>query len=201
MEIAMREPDQGDASGQRSWSRRPIDDRGLVITRKADSTLRVDPVGFRHGEDEVANPIALILPHGTGELRAAVMLVPNVLSPGSREGRVLLNGYPPLAVTELLHGTEISIGADSLVFRETRSALSETFDSDSVEHCARCKQLLEGGDSIRRCGTCLSPHHEGTRANSKRPQLFCASYDPLCGRCGARFEEATPNSEEERDAD
>lgn len=195
MEIVFQASSKHDSVRQRSALRCRIDDGGLAITRRADSTLCVDPAGVGHSGDEITGHIALILPHGDGELRSAVMLLPSELGQASS---VLLDGYPPLAVSELADGAEISIGADSMVYHETRRALTEIFAGKEVDHCARCRRLLEQGDSIRRCGTCLSPHHEGPRANPERPHLLCASYDPACGRCGVRFE-TTPSTEDEHD--
>lgn len=183
MEIAYRLPhddpiQEGGASKQRSkrpWQRRRIPATGLDITRRADSTLRVDPRGTSYRDDEPTQYIATLLPHGADP--RTVLLLP------SYDTGLLVDGFPPLTVTELADGMEISVGADSLYCHGTGPAEIELFDGAENERCARCGALLESGDAIQRCTLCASAHHEGVRTDPKRPDLYCASYDPVCGRC------------------
>ena len=206
MEIAYRRCDAGERDGrggrgrrdEQSWLRRPIDDTGLDIIHREDSSLHVEPAGTSRRGDESTELIATLLAHGTGEVRSAVLLL-------SREGSgtvvLLVNGFPPLSVTELPDGAEISVGAESLFFHRTGRPEIEIVDGVTEEECARCKRPLGEGDSIRRCGFCASPHHEGPTAAAELPDLWCASYDPTCARCRERWQPETSDPENAPHAD
>ena len=193
MEIAYLQSERGpiDARGEPSrgtgerWLRRRIDAAGLDLTLGADSTPCVEPAS-RGGR---AEPLATILPHGAGDLGGAVLLL---RSRPSREIALLVDGFPPLTVTELTDGAEISVGTDSFyVHRDGRSEL-EVFAGPEHERCARCKRAFVHGDVLRRCGLCAVAHHEGPTADPALPDLFCASYDPKCARCGEPWEATAP---------
>lgn len=180
MELAWQ---QAVAGEPRTWSRCGIDREGLVITRTADSTLNIDPASSRDGADDTEH-IATLLPHGAGDVRSTVLVLPSP-SRASGEAPLLLNGLPPLAVTELSDGAEISLGVQSFYYDATTTSMEpEIFDAAEDEDCARCKRVLKKGAAIRRCGACASAHHEGPSADPELGDLCCASYDAKCGRCG-----------------
>jgi hypothetical protein len=168
-----------------------IDDVGLVVRRRLDSTLSLLPAGC---DDEGAEYIATILPAGDN-MRSAILLLPG----NECDGALLVDGLPPLSVSELPDGAELSFGAESLFFfsRETREIeIYAGNDGDDGELCPRCKRMLLKGDAIRRCSNCESPYHEGSTASPDLPELLCASYDPACAHCGV-VAAKTPGDHEE----
>ena len=179
-------------------ARTRIEGAGLDISQGADARLRLDAAGTGSGE-ETAEYLATLLPVGAGDAPSAVLLLPGHARQGAS---LLLDGLPPLGVTELPARAEISLGADTLFYdRAGRTATAgraatEIFDGVEEAQCARCKRPLEQGDAIRRCSLCASPHHEGPTANPELPDLSCGSYDQTCARCREPWE-ATSSSLEE----
>ncbi len=139
--------------------------------------------------------IATLLPHGTGDLRSAVLLLSSDTAFASHDDVLLVNGLPPLTVTELADRAEISLGTESLFYRKAGSTALEIFDSIEDEDCVRCKRRIAQGAVIRRCSVCGSAHHEGATTDPKLGDLWCAGYDPKCGRCGGLWD-TTPASED-----
>ena len=180
----------GDPEGR--WLRRRIDESGLIVSRGADSTIQIAPAGSHQDEatDERPEYLATLLACGERG-RDAVLLLPGRAS----DSPLLVNGFPPLSVTELPEGTEISLGPESLFCHAAGLREIEIF-AGCDEICPRCKRALEPGDAIRRCSHCESPHHEGRAANSDLPELRCASYDPVCAHCRAPWPTTPPNHEE-----
>lgn len=203
MHIAMRRPDHGSmddpGASQRAegpWLRRRIEDAGLEITRRADGTLCVDPTGTRPCDDGDAEHVATLLPHGADDARSAVLLLPSL---ANHDATLLLNGFPPLGVTELSDRAEISLGGHTLYFySKAETAAIEIFDGFEDQECARCKRPLQKGDAIRCCILCDSPHHEGRTVDKQLPDLLCASYDSTCARCREPWEMTTPDPEGEQ---
>ena len=206
MEIRYQQPNLGasDEDGapsdetRRPWARQHIDEVGVDITRGPDGTLHVRPAGALHPDAETVRHLARLLPHAAGDVGGAVLVLP------SRGTAILVNGFPPLAVSELPDGAELSIGADSLFYQSSERAEIESFAAGGIEgesegegECARCNRPLEEGDVILRCSHCGSPHHEGATVNPRLPDLSCASYDPNCGCCGERL--GTPTSPEDEE--
>jgi hypothetical protein len=183
MEISYR-----DVVDQGRWFRRRIGDAGLVVTRSADATLRVDLPGAQHESDATTEYIATVLPCGVG-LRSAVLLLPGHAS----DATLLINGFPPLPVTELPEGAEISLGAESLFYHTGGSSEIEVFAGSDEERCPRCMRGFEQGDAIRRCSFCDSPHHEGATVEPDVPDLWCASYDPICAQCREPWQATAAN--------
>jgi hypothetical protein len=183
---------------RRPWAHQPIGEVGVDITRGRGGTLRVRPAADLHPDAETVHHVARLLPHAAGDVGGAVLVLP------SRGSAILVNGFPPLAVSELPDGAELSIGADSLFYQSSERAEIESFAAGGIEgesegagECARCNRPLEEGDVILRCSHCGSPHHEGATVNPRLPDLSCASYDPSCARCNQPLGTATFPEDEE----
>jgi hypothetical protein len=189
--------DRAGQRNERTRQRRAIDGDGLEITRTADSHVHVESIGVA-GSDRTAagaRHVATLLPHGSHAASSALLLLPGA----SGDEGLLLNGLPPLAVTELTDAAEISLGEQTLYVHATAGGTAaETFAAGEHEECARCKRALTRGALVRRCGTCASAHHEGPTGDPKLGDLWCASYDVKCGRCGAPLGAAAAPEDDHR---
>ena len=139
MELAYQRAGDG---REKIWTQQRIAEDGLDITRRVGSPLRVDRSGATRDEEMVQH-IATLLPHGNGDLRSAVLLLANdAASFASHDAVLLVNGLPPLTVTELTDRAEISLGAESLFYRKVGSTALEIYDSIEDEYCPRCKRRI-----------------------------------------------------------
>jgi hypothetical protein len=148
MEIRYQQPNLGasDEDGapsdetRRPWARQPIGEVGVDITRGPDGTLHVRPAGALHPDAETVHHVARLLPHAAGDVGGAVLVLP------SRGTAILVNGSPPLAVTELPDGAELSIGADSLFYQSSERAEIESFAAVGIEVVGGSRRSLDRFD-------------------------------------------------------
>lgn len=184
-------PERSQRSG-RVWTQRRIEESGCLISQGVDSLLRIDPVGTSPHRSDGARPIATLLPHRVGELSTAILLLSSVES-GSR---LLVNGYPPLTVSELTDHAEITLGDTSLFYRAASDTKIELFAGGDEAECQRCRRALAEGDAVLTCRHCSTPYHEGATSDPSLGDLRCASYDATCARCGEPWDQSAADAKD-----
>ena len=92
------------------------------------------------------------------------------------EGRVTVNGMPPLTLRMLDDRDEICLNSETVYFSTEASAKIVSFADDTELFCGRCKGKMAAGAPAVRCPRCGAWHHE-TEA------LHCWTYDSRCSCC------------------
>ena len=153
------------------WGILPLNQERLVLAPDRESPVR------RQRDDEVTEEQALLVPYRNGNKEEWAVI------PRAGRNRVLVNGYPVVALHVLRHKDQIHLkGTPRILYSsETLPEVQPYPEGLDPVRCGLCTRPIHEGQMVVRCPSCRTYFHEAETASGG--SLHCWTYAEHCRVC------------------